>query len=88
MIGLQPGQELGDHQVKEQAFVLVVEGTVRVDADGTSADAAAGTLLVFAPEERHAVSSESGARLLLVLAPWPAPGHYRGGGADAPRTGG
>jgi hypothetical protein len=25
------------------------------------------------------VSSDEGARLLLVLAPWPGPGHYRGG---------
>jgi hypothetical protein len=25
------------------------------------------------------VSTDSGARLLLVLAPWPGPGHYRGG---------
>jgi len=25
------------------------------------------------------VSSESGARLLLILAPWPGPGHYLDG---------
>ena len=31
----------------------------------------------FAPGERREVRSESGARLLLVLAPWPGEGHYR-----------
>jgi hypothetical protein len=39
------------------------------------------------PEERRAVSSRDGARLLLFLAPWPGPGHYRGdehGAAAAP----
>jgi hypothetical protein len=32
----------------------------------------------FDPDERRSVSSKSGARLLLVLAPWPGAGHYRG----------
>ena len=34
LIGLDPGQELGEHQVKEHALVLVVDGTVRVEAGG------------------------------------------------------
>jgi hypothetical protein len=33
----------------------------------------------FDPDERHSISSASGAKLLLVLAPWPGAGHYRGG---------
>jgi quercetin dioxygenase-like cupin family protein len=83
LIGLEPGQALGDHEVKENAFVFVVDGVVQVDADGESSQAEAGTLLRFEPEERHAVSSSSGAKLLLLLAPWPGPGHYRGGGERA-----
>jgi quercetin dioxygenase-like cupin family protein len=79
LIGLDPGQELGDHQVKEAAYVIVVDGRVRVHAGGETVDAGVGTLFQFEPDERHAVSSESGARILLVLAPWPGPGHYRGG---------
>ena len=79
LIGLQPGQELGDHQVKENAFLVVVEGTVRVQAGGETIDADVGTLVAFEPDERHAVSSEQGARILLFLAPWPGEGHYRGG---------
>ena len=31
---------------------------------------------MFDPGERHSVSSAAGARLLLLLAPWPADGHY------------
>jgi quercetin dioxygenase-like cupin family protein len=80
LIGLEPGQRLGEHEVKEHAFVLVLDGNVEVEAGGEIAQASAGTLLLFEPEERHAVSSRDGARLLLFLAPWPGPGHYRGGG--------
>lgn len=79
LIGLAPGQELGDHEVKEQAYLLVVEGSVSVEAGDAALEAGAGTLLRFEPEERRAVASAGGARLLLVLAPWPGPGHYRGG---------
>ena len=78
LIVLSPGQSLGDHQVKENAWVVVVDGTVRVTAGGESYDASRGTLFRFAPDERHALASDDGARVLLVLAPWPGEGHYRG----------
>ena len=78
LIALQPGQELGVHQVKETAFVAVVHGVARVEAAGHSRNADAGCLFRFDPDERHSISSESGARLLLFLAPWPGEGHYRG----------
>lgn len=77
LIGLHPGQGLGDHQVKEHAFVLVVDGSVRVDSGGDRLDAGPGTLLQFEPDERRAVATDAGAKLLMVLAPWPGPGHYR-----------
>jgi quercetin dioxygenase-like cupin family protein len=87
LIGLQPGQSLGDHQVKEHAFVLVLDGSVRVNSGGEALEAGPGTLFQFEPDERRAVSADSGAKLLLVFAPWPGPGHYRGGelGASASR---
>lgn len=79
LIALEPGQELGDHQVKENAFVLVVDGQVRVeDTGGNAVDAGPGSLFRFDPDERHAVSSANGARILLFLTPWPGAGHYRG----------
>ena len=78
LVAREPGEELGDHQVKEHEFVAVVDGTVRVDAGGESVDAGAGELIAFEPDERRAISSAEGARLLLFLAPWPGEGHYRG----------
>jgi quercetin dioxygenase-like cupin family protein len=78
LIVLSPGQKLGDHQVKENAWVTVLDGSVRVDAGGESFDAARGALFRFSPDERHALASDDGARVLLILAPWPGAGHYRG----------
>jgi quercetin dioxygenase-like cupin family protein len=77
LIGLEPGQELGEHEVKENAFLVVVDGVVQVAAGGQAVDAGTGTLVRFDPVERHTVSSRDGARLLLLLAPWPGEGHYR-----------
>lgn len=78
LVALDPGQGLGDHQVKENAWIVVVEGSVRVRAGDDDLEAPAGTLLRFEPDERRSVGSESGAKILLLLAPWPGEGHYRG----------
>jgi quercetin dioxygenase-like cupin family protein len=79
LIGLEPGQELGEHQVKEHAFLLVVDGSVDVETASESSRASVGTLFTFEPDERRAISSSEGAKLLMLLAPWPGEGHYRGG---------
>jgi quercetin dioxygenase-like cupin family protein len=79
LIVLNPGQEMGEHQVKENAWVTVLEGQVRVgSADGSTVDAEPGMLFRFDPDERHSLASDTGARILLLLAPWPGDGHYRG----------
>ena len=78
-IRLEPGQEMNDHQVRERAWVVVVEGRAEIRCDGQVVDGGVGTLVTFAPGERHAVSSADGARILLILAPWPGPGHYLDG---------
>jgi quercetin dioxygenase-like cupin family protein len=78
LVGLDPGQELGDHQVKEHAWIVVVDGTVTLRAGDEQVDAPAGTLARFEPDERHSVRSDGGAKILLLLAPWPGPGHFRG----------
>jgi quercetin dioxygenase-like cupin family protein len=80
LIGLDAGQELGDHQVKEHAWVLVVAGKARIRAGGEEVEAETGTLAHFEPDERHSVSSDEGAKILMLLAPWPGEGHYRGSG--------
>jgi quercetin dioxygenase-like cupin family protein len=80
LIALQAGQSLNDHQVKEHAWVTVLEGTVEVSANGAQQRLGAGGLVHFEPDERHALRSDDGARVLLLLAPWPGEGHYRGDG--------
>jgi quercetin dioxygenase-like cupin family protein len=78
LIELRAGEALGDHGVKESALLLVLEGTVQVDAGDESFEAGGDELFHFEPDERHSVTSEEGARVLLLLAPWPGEGHYRG----------
>src|SRR5204863_2315186 len=75
LIVLSPGQELGQHQVKENTWLTVLDGTIRVTAAGETLAASRGSFLRFAPDERHAVASDDGARILLLLAPWPGEGH-------------
>jgi quercetin dioxygenase-like cupin family protein len=79
LIGLEPGQELREHEVKERAWLVVVDGAARIEAGGKTVDGTVGTLVAFDPEERHAIATQDGVRLLLLLAPWPGEGHYRGG---------
>jgi quercetin dioxygenase-like cupin family protein len=76
LIGLDPGQELGEHQVRERAWLVVLDGAVDVTTADDGLNAPAGTLLEFDPTERRTVRSEGGARLLILLSPWPGPGHY------------
>ena len=75
-IRLEAGQQLRDHQVRERAWVVVVEGEAEIRSGDETVAGRAGTLVTFDPGERHAISSETGARVLLILAPWPGPGHY------------
>lgn len=78
LIELHAGEALGDHSVKESALVLVLEGVAQVTAGGESVDGDTGSLFHFDPDERHSVTSDNGARLLLLLTPWTGDGHYRG----------
>jgi quercetin dioxygenase-like cupin family protein len=78
LLALEPGQKLGDHQVKEHAWLVVVEGSARIGGGGEELEAGVGMLVHFEPDERHFVRSEDGARILLLLAPWPGEGHFRG----------
>ena len=75
---LEPGQALGDHQVKERALVTVLDGSVRVEAGGETIEGGLGCCFCFDADERRSISSPDGARILLVFAPWPGEGHYRG----------
>jgi quercetin dioxygenase-like cupin family protein len=78
LIGLRAGESLDEHQVKEAALLLVLEGTLRIEAGDETIDADPTTLVRFDPDERHSVTADGEARFLLLLAPWPGEGHYRG----------
>ena len=74
-IALPAGELLQDHEVHERAHLIVIGGDVEVSAEKDVVSAGPGTMLVFDPHERHEVRAVTDARLLLVLAPWPGPGH-------------
>jgi quercetin dioxygenase-like cupin family protein len=74
-INLPAGDALEDHQVHEHAWLHVHRGAVEVSADTRSERAPAGSLVHWEPGERHAVRALDDALLVLLLAPWPGPGH-------------
>lgn len=76
VVDLGRDEEMSDHQVRERAIVQVLRGRVAIQSDDQAADCAEGTLVVFEPGESHAVRAVEPARLLIMLAPWPAPDHY------------
>lgn len=76
LLHLLPGQELGDHQVRERAWLTVIEGKIDVRCNDAHTTLEAGSLIMFDPGERHSISSVAGARVSLLLAPWPGEGHY------------
>lgn len=76
VVDLHAGESLDDHQVHERAFVIVLAGEVTATAaDGTGVTGGPGLVIEFERRERHAVAARSDARFLLVLTPWPGPGH-------------
>ena len=73
---LRAGEGLLEHQVHERAQVDVIAGEVEIGRDGGEAvSGGPGLLAIFDPGERHEVRATTDALLLLVLAPWPGPGH-------------
>jgi quercetin dioxygenase-like cupin family protein len=74
-INLRQGDELQEHQVHEHAWLHVHSGTIEVSCDGLAERVPAGSLVHWDPAERHAVRALDDALLVLILAPWPGPGH-------------
>jgi quercetin dioxygenase-like cupin family protein len=75
-LDLATGEALSDHEVHERAWIVVLGGEVEVSsaADGT-VRGGTGLVVELAPRERHEVVALESARLLLLLTPWPGPGH-------------
>ena len=78
LLDLNAGDEM-DHRLHESAIVLVVTGRVGVVTGGREVQCDAGTLLTFAPGEDRSVQALEPSRVLLLLSPWPGPGHFRDG---------
>jgi len=76
LIALDPGQALGDHQVHERSWVVVVDGRVKIESGDEQVDAGPGCLAWLEAGERRSISTDEGARILLLLAPWPGAGHF------------
>jgi hypothetical protein len=63
--------------VRENTWVVVIDGTLRCEtAHGAPVDLGRGSLARLEPTERRTLATEGGARILLILTPWPGPGHY------------
>jgi quercetin dioxygenase-like cupin family protein len=76
VIDLAADEAMGDHRVRERAIVQVTRGSIAFTCGGETTKCDCGTLLVLEPSEHHAVRALEPTRLLLILAPWPAPHHY------------
>jgi len=75
-INLPAGERLQEHEVHEHAWLHIHHGAVELTDDDGSTDAVtAGGLAHWEPGERHQVVAKEDALLLLLLAPWPGPGH-------------
>ncbi len=83
-INLPAGEQLQEHQVHERAYLFVADGEIELSADGSSQTGGPGFLAHFERSEPHEVTAKSDTRLVLVLAPWPGPGHSseRAGGGQ------
>ena len=74
-INLPAGELLQEHEVHEHAYLIVADGEVELEQGGQSSTAGVGSVTHWSPQERHEVRATSDARLLLILTPWPGPGH-------------
>ena len=74
-INLPSGEQLQDHQVHERAYLFVLDGEIELTADNGSQTGGPGFMAHFEKNERHEVTAKSDARIVLLLAPWPGPGH-------------
>jgi quercetin dioxygenase-like cupin family protein len=84
IVELAPGEAMGEHGVRERAVISVVAGSAELTAGDETIACPEGTLILFEPGERHGVRALEQVRLLLLLAPWPAPDHYEAGEGEDP----
>src|SRR5207237_8982524 len=79
VLDLAVGEILRDHEVHERAWIIVVDGEIEVSTNaGGRTRGGPGLMVALAPRERHEVAAQARARLLVLLASWPAPRHPGG----------
>jgi len=74
-IRLPAGERMQDHETREAAWVVVLNGQVEVEHDSATRQAGVGSVFHFAEHERREIRATTDTTLLLVLAPYPAPDH-------------
>ena len=74
-INLPAGEELQEHQTHESAYLVVADGEVEIERAGETVTGGPGLIAHFEPDERREVRARDDARILLILTPWPGPGH-------------
>lgn len=75
-LDLEAGNSLGEHEVHERAWIIVISGEIEASSpDGGAVGGGPGTLFEFAPGERRRIDALIDSRLLLLLTPWPGDGH-------------
>ena len=79
LIDLNAGDELGEHRTHEHAVLQVVSGRLELVVGERNVECDEGTLVTFSRGETRSVRALERARILLLLAPWPAEGHFREG---------
>src|SRR5438128_10506248 len=77
LIALDAGQALGDHQVHERAWVMVLDGTVRMESGGETIEAGPGFLARVETGEGRSLAADAGAPPLPLLAPWAGAGRFQ-----------
>ena len=76
VINLPAGERMQEHQTHERAYLLVADGEIEVEQNGSTEKGGPGYLAHFDPTERREVRATSDARLVLILGPWPGEGHH------------
>lgn len=67
LVAMTSGSSLTEHDSPGEATLLVLQGRVRLNADGTSWDGRSGDLLVI-PDARHSLDALEDSAVLLVVA--------------------
>ena len=67
LFSFDEGQALSEHTAAMPAVVQVLEGRIRVDADGQSVELVPGDLLHFGTRLPHALEALEPAKMLLLM---------------------